>query len=184
MVDGKRRKTDVTTDRKLVANRRNALRSTGPRTAEGKRRASQNARTHGLLAKELVVDGEDAAALDALAGSIRDALLPEGELEAALVDRIVAALWRLRRCGRVETAIFAQDLEWLPETSRELDLGLPFIRASDAFSKLSRYETAIERTLYRALHELERLQEKRKGLAVPPPLARDVTIRGETATGS
>ena len=153
MVDGKGRKTDVTTDRKLVANRRNALRSTGPRTAEGKRRASQNARTHGLLARELVVDGEDAAALDALAGSIRDALLPEGELEEALVDRIVAALWRLRRCGRVETAIFAQDLEWVPETSRELDLGLAFIRASDAFSKLSRYETAIERTLYRALHE-------------------------------
>ena len=148
MVDGKGRKTDVTTDRNLVANRRNALRSTGPRTAEGKRGASQNARTHGLLAMELVVDGEDAAALDALAGSIRDALLPEGELEAALVDRIVAALWRLRRCGHVETAIFAQDPEWITARPRgNWTWASPSSGASDELSKLSRYETAIERTL-------------------------------------
>jgi hypothetical protein len=60
-------------------------------------------------------------------------------------------------------------------------VGLTFIRGSsgaDAFSKLSRYEAAIERSYYRALHELERLQHARRGGQVPPPLALDVTVSG------
>lgn len=58
-------------------------------------------------------------------------------------------------------------------------LGAAFLRdakEADAFSKLSRYETTIERTLYRALHELERLQAVRKGVRVPPPTAVDVDV--------
>jgi len=54
-------------------------------------------------------------------------------------------------------------------------IGLTFIRGSsgvDAFSKLSRYETAIERSYYRAFHELQRLQHQRLGGHVPPPLPR------------
>jgi hypothetical protein len=45
-------------------------------------------------------------------------------------------------------------------------------------SKLSRYETAIERALYRALHELERRQAARRGAAVTPPQVLDVDISG------
>jgi hypothetical protein len=58
-------------------------------------------------------------------------------------------------------------------------MGLTFIRGSsgvDAFSKLSRYETAIERSYYRAFHELQRLQHARLGGHVPPPLAVDVMV--------
>jgi hypothetical protein len=60
-------------------------------------------------------------------------------------------------------------------------LGFTFIRGSsgvDAFSKLSRYETAIERRYFRALHELQRLQHARLGGYVPPPLAVDHTVTG------
>ena len=57
-------------------------------------------------------------------------------------------------------------------------LGQTFVRDADganAFSKLSRYETAIERGLYRALHELQRLQAARRADgAVPSPAAIDV----------
>jgi len=59
------------------------------------------------------------------------------------------------------------------------DLGIAFIQQStegDAFSKLSRYETGIERSLYRALHELQRLQTARCGGNVPLPLAADVHV--------
>jgi len=49
-------------------------------------------------------------------------------------------------------------------------------RGSDAFAKLSRYETARERSLHRALHELQRLQAARAGVNVPPPVAVDVDI--------
>ena len=61
-------------------------------------------------------------------------------------------------------------------------LGRTFIRDADkanAFSKLSRYETAIERRLYKALHELQRLQAARSADAnVPPPAVLDVNVSG------
>jgi len=60
-------------------------------------------------------------------------------------------------------------------------LGRTFARDADkanAFSKLSRYETAIERQLYKALHELERRQAARNGGSVPPPQVVDVDVSG------
>jgi len=60
-------------------------------------------------------------------------------------------------------------------------LGRTFARDADrtnAFSKLSRYETAIERTLYRALHELDRRQAARRGAAVTPPQVLDIEVSG------
>ncbi len=61
-------------------------------------------------------------------------------------------------------------------------LGRTFIRDADkanAFSKLSRYETALERSLYKALHELQRLQAARTAKdSVPPPVVIDVDVSG------
>ena len=61
-------------------------------------------------------------------------------------------------------------------------LGRTFIRdanKANAFSKLSRYEATIERSLYKALHELQRLQAARRTKGnVPPPMAVDVDISG------
>ena len=47
-----------------------------------------------------------------------------------------------------------------------------------AISKLSRYEAAIERSLYRALHELQRVQAARQDGQSPPSIAVDVTVDG------
>jgi hypothetical protein len=59
-------------------------------------------------------------------------------------------------------------------------LGQTFIRdanKANAFSKLSRYETTMERSLFKALHELQRLQAARgAGGSVSPPLAADVDV--------
>jgi hypothetical protein len=55
-------------------------------------------------------------------------------------------------------------------------VGAAFGPASDLLTKLSRYETTLERTLYRALHELQRLQAARAGQAVPPPVALDADV--------
>ncbi len=61
-------------------------------------------------------------------------------------------------------------------------LGRTFIRDAsevNAFSKISRYETAIEKSLYKALHELQRLQAARRAAGnVPPPMAVDVEVSG------
>src|SRR5829696_2675075 len=97
----------MTSERKVEANRKNALKSTGPKTPEGKDVVSSNAMKHGLLSKEVLLPGEDEEALRELDERLRDELQPAGALEDLLVDRITSALWRLRRLGRVEAGIFA-----------------------------------------------------------------------------
>ena len=85
----------------------NALKSTGPKTPEGKAAVRLNALKHGLLSQEILLPGEDEEALRELGERLRDELQPAGELENLLVDRIIASYWRLRRLGRVEAGIFA-----------------------------------------------------------------------------
>ena len=97
----------------MNANRRNAQRSTGPTTPSGKATVAQNALKHGLLARAALLPDDGAAAtraLAALATSLHTELKPEGPVEHALVDRIVATLWRLRRLAHVEAGLFAARL--------------------------------------------------------------------------
>jgi hypothetical protein len=171
----------MTSDKKAEANRRNALKSTGPKTPEGKAAVRLNALKHGLRSEEILLPGEDEEALMELGERLRSELQPVGDLENLLVDRITSLLWRMRRLGRVEAGIFARELDEYIRDPYMSKLGLAFIRdanGANAFSKLSRYETAIERHLYRALHELERRQATRRGAAVTPPQVLDVEVSG------
>lgn len=107
-----------------------------------------------------------------------DALQPVGPLECEFVDQIVATVWRLRRVRRVEAGIFVHMFRIEKEVSM-FALGNAFITdaaESNAFSKLSRYETTLHRSLQRDLHELQRLQGARKGTEVQTPIAVDVTV--------
>jgi hypothetical protein len=142
---------------KTNANQCNALKSTGPRTPAGKNIVARNAVKHGLLSREVLLPEEDRTAFRALAVGLCDCLQPAGALEVLLVDRIVAAAWKLRRVHVMEADL----CEPASHGGRFESLGVRFIQdchGSQSFLKLSRYETAIERSLFRALHELERLQ--------------------------
>jgi hypothetical protein len=97
----------VTSDKQIRANQRNALNSTGPKSPEGKAAASQNALTHGLLSRDVLLPGEDEAVLQELSKRLREELRPVGEVEGLLVERVIAATWRFRRLMRVEAGIFA-----------------------------------------------------------------------------
>ena len=100
----------MTSDKQIEANRRNALKSTGPKTPEGKAAVRLNAVRHGLLSRETLLPGEDEEALRELGQNLRAELQPVGELENHLVDRLVSACWRLRRLRRVEAGIVAWEL--------------------------------------------------------------------------
>ena len=219
----------MTTARRAEANAQNALKSTGPRTPEGKSVSRLNALQHGLLSRETLLPGENKAVLTSLSEGLRAALRPEGELEDLLVDRITSVVWRLRCLGLIEVGVLSWHLEGILverarqnvrtyERKRVIDpfeeeeeeevtevtdkekheaaaaglqeaialqeeatatLGLAFIQeshGSDAFSKLARYDAMLERSLFRALHELERLQAARAGYPVTPPLAVDIDV--------
>ena len=194
------------------ANRRNALKSTGPKSKKGKGRARLNALKHGLRAKDIVLASEDEREFDGLRQALITELGPEGSLEEQLAERIVVCLWRLRRVYPIEAGIFAwenlaierRDAEEeargyeststrrlqgeteaermanqkkrdkaLTRASKATQLlrrqarspGAAFRRDAgvwNALSKLSRYETAIERSLFRALHIFEQMQAARR----------------------
>lgn len=114
----------MTTNSQLAANRANALKSTGPRTAEGKQQASRNAVTHGVWAAAPVIPGEDPAAWEAHRSGILASLTPVGLLEQTLADRVALLLWRLHRLSRYETLTTAADIEagLLPGPASDLKL--------------------------------------------------------------
>jgi len=166
----------MATANQIAANRTNAQRSTGPRTAGGKAAAARNARKHGLFAKEVLAKGEDAAGFAELGQRLRQTLAPEGGLEEALCARIVGCLWRLRRIVRLESAMVG-DEDGMRLASL-LERGWLCDEESECLQLFSQYETRLDRMLHRALHELQRLQARRGGADIPPPLVVDVDVRG------
>ena len=157
----------MTSERQAKANRQNAQMSTGPRTPAGKAVVALNAVRHGLLSRESLVKGESEAELVDFGKRLRAQLEPVGELELLLGDRIISTAWRLRRLVSVETMLF----------NREDKLDAAFNGyGREKMGVLSRYEVTLERSLYKALHELQRLQAARDGQAVPLPEAVDVDI--------
>lgn len=92
------------TERRLAANRKNALKSTGPKTPAGKKRTRLNALKHGLRAVSLAVPVlENPADWTAHHDQVVRDLSPVGYLETLLAERAAALLWRLGRVVRYES---------------------------------------------------------------------------------
>src|SRR5919109_896429 len=93
----------MTSQKQLEANRRNALKSSGPKTEEGKSRASMNALRHGLTAAQAVLPHEDEDDYEKLREGMLESYAPENPAEEAVVEELANAYWRLLRLHRVET---------------------------------------------------------------------------------
>jgi hypothetical protein len=166
---------------------RDALASTGPRTVEGKAKASRNAMKHGLTAKLVVTPDERTQDFDDFGADLVESLEPVGALEAQLVERVILCAWRARRVARLEASLFtfqrenSERFEILneghsPAAQPWRDVGSGSV---DALVTLGRYETALERSLYKALHELERVQARRRGESVALPAVLDVAVSAD-----
>ncbi len=176
----------MVTEKQLAANRQNALKSTGPHTLDGKAKASKNALKHGLLSSEVLLEDDSREQFEQFGERLLTDLSPEGELECMLADRIIAACWRLQRTVRIEREMMDADLgegaHFGPKhsaTNSTLGRCVAMDMAEhNTYGKLCRYEAHIERGLYKALHELQRLQAARTGLPVLAPVAVDVDVTG------
>ena len=85
----------MATQAQILANRRNARKSTGPRTRHGKALASQNALKHGLSASRSLIASESHAEYDLHSRLILDELNPISPVESILADRVISLSWRL-----------------------------------------------------------------------------------------
>ena len=296
------RKPMAVTPQKLAANRRNAQKSTGPNTANGKAVSKLNALKHGLLAETVVVRGhkikESTNEFKKLCREFYADRNPVGLLEETLVDQIIQVAWRLRRARTAESGEIAlsvdagwrkrsrfnpqlqwaqwevwgdpawamgdsavgnsilagwlrqvrarveqegeltgdaikipfhgkpntlseeleklrqnnspppgedaagqreerkkqllsqldrklRDLEWVMDDCRQRERAeeqahqlAAVLPSEETLDKILRYETALLRQLNQAMNQLERLQRRRQGEAVPPPLTLDVSAKG------
>jgi hypothetical protein len=180
----------MTTEAQIEANRANAQKSTGPRTPEGKERASHNALKHGLLAKDVVVMGEDIDDFALFRDQLGAELAPVGLVESRLVERIAGLMWRLQRAERVQTESF--DLLYSqcaidPHAKRKWpnpgpDVTDPFLSLTVVkdfsetriLERLLGYERRIENSLCRMMAELRKVQGQRQAAAVPGTSTRAV----------
>ena len=174
-----------------MANRRNAMKSTGPRTPEGKASSSQNRLAHGLCSSTLLIRGESQADFDALQSEIVAAYRPGTPEEQMLTDQLAEAQWRLNRARRVEAKtlnmlvedsfnyLHEENAEGEPVTSdpdQLIAISFASIPNDAIYRNMQRYVTAIERGHQRCLKNLHHAQEKRRSLPPPPPVQPDPEI--------
>ena len=95
----------MTSLKQIEANRLNALKSTGPRTDEGKQRSRQNALRHGLTAETVITALENAADYQVFEATICAEYQPRTATARELVARLASVLWRLRRSTSIETGL-------------------------------------------------------------------------------
>jgi len=140
---------------KLAANRANAQHSTGPKTLEGKARSAQNSRKHGFFARQPLPAGKMGDALwqaygDLVAG-IWEYYAPVGYMEGLLTEKIIT-----------ESIRFSRLLEYESQYVGE-------VRAfhCQGVDRILRFQSAINRQLFGAIKELERIQDKRKNAPKP-----------------
>ena len=96
----------MTSFRQVEANRRNALKSTGPLTTEGKQKSRRNAVRHGLTAETVIGALEDAEDYSAFEAAIIADYDAQSAVERELLLRLASLLWRLRRATTMETGLF------------------------------------------------------------------------------
>jgi hypothetical protein len=133
------------------ANCRNAQHSTGPTTSEGKAAVRLNALIYGLRARTLIIPGENREEYELHYGTLVAELQPVGEIERMQVQQMAIAHWILARIAYGENQIYQEDL--------------PIERQLDLLHQVGIERTRLERSFYTALHELQRLQEKREAKA-------------------
>lgn len=145
----------MTSQKQIEANCRNAQRSTGPKTVQGKAVVARNACQHGILSSQVPVDDGERDLYCGFRESMVRELGPRGELESLLVDRIVSTAWRLRRVVHVETLIMrkAQEASYGSWTYKDAFEG----NSAGHMAVLSRYEKSLENALFRAMKEFREL---------------------------
>jgi len=157
--------------RKIRSARANGALSRGPVTPEGLARSSQNALKHGLASRCIVLGNESESEFQQLRQAYLLRFNPQTEIEAALVEQLVAARWRMERTWVIETALLdlemAQQQENIEKQFEAIDeetrTALAFRSLCDGsrtLAMLSRYEARYRRATERILKSL-RLRQGR-----------------------
>jgi hypothetical protein len=152
----------MATIHQIDANRRNALKSTGPKTPEGKATVRMNSLRHGLRARTVVLPGENREEFNQLCDDLEREWTPQSRTAQFYLEQMAVSQWKLTRMEVAEAGIFKEAL------SAKVQLPL--------LDRLWQAQGRLERSYARAQRELERLQpyrphrfhERKEKAALPP----------------
>lgn len=157
----------MNTLKRIEANRLNARKSTGPRTAGGKPANCLNAIKHGILAIDPVILGEDPARFDALRASHFDCFQPAHPDEVVLLASMVRAAWSLERSSNVETAVWAAAMDRQKDQANPPDRTDSFL--ADSLAQIQRRVDSAQRNYRLSLKLLLKIQAARRKAAKTAP---------------
>src|ERR1700730_15890959 len=138
----------MATLKQFEANRRNAQKSTGPKTPEEKPAISMNALRHGLRARTVVLPGEDRQEFNQLCDDLEVEWEPQSRTEQFYVEQMAVSQWKLTRMEVGEVGVFQEN-----STAKTQ---IPLL------DRLWQAQCRLERSYARAQRELARLQTSRR----------------------
>jgi len=137
----------MATQAQINANRANAQKSTGPKSAEGKAKSSLNRVSHGFNSAALFIAGENREEFDALLADLTNEFQPATPSEQILVEKMVHNQWNSLRAIRFQSVLLDASV---PHGYIHPDLGL-----------LIRYQAAADRAYHKAHAELLKARKER-----------------------
>ena len=165
--------------RRLDANRRNAKRSTGPRTPAGKKRASRNALKHGLCSTYACLEGECTATYATFVREFEEELQPRTTLQRALLPHIANLVWRINRLPQAQADMFQLELRRCGKRAAgQLSAAQVLARrfsdepTSNGFLLIGRYERSLHNQLHRLMSRYEWLKKNRATMPIDEDEAR------------
>ena len=155
---------------RAAINRENAQHSTGPRTADGKKRASLNALRHGLTGHTIVLPSEDLTAYQRHSQAFFDEYQPQGATETQLVQALADTAWQLNRVPALEANLLSLGMAdhsasidaSHPEAQAALAMAAAFVEHARAFNILSAHSQRLSRIFEKTLKTLRDLQADRR----------------------
>jgi hypothetical protein len=155
---GKEFKKIMATDKQIAANRQNALKSTGPKTQEGKARIAKNARKLGLFVADTVLLQEDPQEFAAILADYVAEYRPLGPIEEDLVNDLALAMFKKRRYNRMETASLWNRCSG--GTRIESTNEMRWLASREEFKSIIRAQAQAQRDFLRTLKILEDMRRQ------------------------
>jgi hypothetical protein len=189
----------MATEKQIEANRRNAQKSCGPRTGDGKQASSRNSFKLGIHISDVALfdDPESAADLERTFHDYLDSLQPINALERDCLEELATCKVHLRRLGRIGNGLLNDARErafgetcspgkngqpvsrfdrsqYPPEEHRlvaNLQLAAGWVKVHDYMETISRQESRLATRYRHAQNAWLQLLKSRELLAAPAPIA-------------
>ena len=160
--------TNLSKEQRAEINRANSLKSTGPKTPEGKQVSSMNALRSGTTGQVILMPDEDMKAYNTFVKSFHTAHAPQGPVETQYVQCMADSSWKLNRCRAQQDHILAlMSLHsHIKEADQQLNAVLAIAAAvakcTEDLARFSIYEQRQFRMFERSHENLTKMQETRK----------------------